>query len=428
VAQNTIETIRTLRGTVRVPGDKSISHRAVILGALSSGKTRISNFCSGDDTSRTVQAFRSLGVSAETDGSDVLIWGKGITALQEPPDVLDLGNSGTTTRLMAGVLSGQPFLSVLTGDASLRSRPMRRVVAPLRLMGATIDGRKSGDYAPLTIRGRRLAPLHYDLPVASAQVKSALLLAALYAEGVTCLTEPSETRDHTERMLKAAGALIECEGTLIRIEGGAELQPLDVHVPGDISSASFLLVAASIVPESEIVISDVGINPTRTGVLDVLRQMGADIEISHVKERDGEPRADLTVRRAELRGTTIEGPLIPRTIDELPVLAIAAAFAQGTTILRDAQELRIKESDRISALVDGLRAMGSQVEESPDGMVIAGREKLQGAKVRSYGDHRIAMAFAVAGLAASGQTIIDDTDAVLTSYPEFFETLRFLSV
>lgn len=428
VKKSVIERIHHINGALRLPGDKSISHRAVILGALAQGKTRIVNFCTGDDTARTIQALQALGISIEGSGTEFVVWGKGLTGLLEPQDVLYTGNSGTTTRLLTGLLSGQPFFSVLTGDASLRSRPMKRVSSPLRMMGARIDGRGDGNYAPLTIRGGNLSPIEYELPVASAQVKSALLLAGLYADGTSRIIESAATRDHTERMLQAMGASIERKNGTVAINGFPELAPLELYVPGDISSAAFFIVAASIVPGSEIVIYDVGMNPSRTGVLDILRQMGANIGIRQAQEAGGEPRADLVVRSAELHAVTIEGDMIPRAIDELPVLAVAAAYAEGTTIIRNAQELRVKETDRISAMAAGLKAMGADVEEFPDGLSIIGREELEGATVSSCGDHRIAMAFTIAGLGAAGKTTIEDAEAVGISYPEFFNSLRSLSV
>ncbi len=424
----TVSKIRCLQGELYVPGDKSICHRATILGSIAQGKTRIANFCSGDDTLRTIQAFRSLGIAIEGGGRKYTVWGKGLRGLQEPLDVIDAGNSGTTTRLLTGLLSGQHFHSVITGDASLRSRPMKRVISPLRSMGARIDGRGDGSYVPLAIRGGDLSPIQYTMPVASAQVKSALLLAGLFAHGTTEVTEPLATRDHTERILEAMGADLEREATTVRIQGFPNLEPCTLNVPGDISSAAFFIVAASIIPDSEILIRDVGCNPLRTGVLEILKQMGACLEITRSCIDSGEPRADLLVRHARLKGVAIGGGLIPTAIDELPVLAVAAAFAEGTTSIRDAKELRVKETDRIHAMVTGLRKFGVTVEEFSDGMAITGREELTGTTVSSFKDHRIAMAFLIAGLAAAGETTVEDTDAIAISYPEFMDSLESLMV
>lgn len=415
---------RFLKGEICAPGDKSISHRAIILGALAQGKSEVTNFCPGEDTHRTISAFRALGIRIEGSDTSFSVWGQGLDGLSEPPDVIDAGNSGTTMRLLAGVLSGQHFFSVLTGDGSLRSRPMKRVTEPLRAMGAVIDGRNEGDYAPLAIRGGTLSPLVYRSPVASAQIKSALLLAGLYAEGETEVTEPSSSRDHTERMLRAMGANIDTAETRVRLRGRPQLAPFSLVVPGDISSAAFFLVAAAILPESEILVRKVGINPLRAGVLEVLRHMGAEIALTNVQDCGGEPVADITVKGSQLKATTISGELIPRTIDEVPILAVAAACAEGTTVIRDAHELRVKETDRIAAMAAGLRQFGVAVEEYPDGMAITGQPHLRGAEVASCGDHRIAMAFAIAGLTASGTTVVQDTESIATSFPDFIPTLE----
>lgn len=421
-----VSKISSLKGALQLPGDKSISHRAIIFGALGQGQTSVTNFCSGEDTYRTVEAFRSLGIRIDGDDRKYTVHGKGLTGLKEPGNVIDAGNSGTTTRLITGLLSGQHFHTVITGDDSLRSRPMKRVTAPLRTMGARIDGRENGNYVPLAIRGTDLAPLTYDIPVASAQVKSALILAGLYANGTTEITEPIATRDHTERMLAAMGADIDREGKTIRVQGFPKLDPLTVQVPGDISSAAFFMVAATIVPGSEVLLRDVGYNPSRTGVIDILKEMGADIEITNPSLEGGEPKVDVLVRYGKLSAATIAGDMIPRAIDELPILAVAAAYAEGTTTIRDAKELRVKETDRIHAMVCGLRDFGATVEEFEDGMAVTGKEQLQGTTVSSFGDHRIAMALIVAGLAAIGETTVEGSDAIAISYPEFMDSLKSL--
>jgi len=423
-----INRVKVLKGEISPPGDKSISHRAIILGAIASGKSRVSNFCPGDDALRTVEAFRALGINIiESGEKEFEIGGKGLYGLQEPANIIDAGNSGTTTRLLAGLLAGQKFFSVITGDASLRSRPMKRVTEPLRMMGAQIDGRRGGDFAPLSIRGGELKPISYHTPVPSAQVKSAILLAGLYSSGMTEVIEPIPSRDHTERMLKTLGARIETNGARVRIEGGAKLEPFSLSIPGDISSAAFFMVGGTIVPKSEIIIRQVGINPLRTGVIEVLQKMGADLKIMELKEEGGEKQADIVVKSAELKGIEISGEIIPRVIDELPILAVAASQAEGTTIIRDAKELRVKETDRIKAMVEGLRQMGVEAEELEDGMVITGPKKLQGARIFSYGDHRIAMSFIIAGLVASGETIIEDTASIATSFPDFVKLLASLA-
>jgi len=418
---------KRLRGAIYPPGDKSISHRAIIFGSLARGKSKVTNFCPGDDTLNTLKAFQSLGITIEGSGTEYTIWGKGLKGLQEPSDIIDAGNSGTTTRLLTGLLGGQNFFSVLTGDASLRKRPMKRVTEPLRAMGAKIDGREGGDYVPLAIRGGNLRSITYHTPVASAQIKSAILLGGLYADGVTEVIEPVLSRDHTERMLKALGAHVETKNTMVRVEGFSELEAFSLFVPGDISSAAFFVVGGAIIPDSEVTIRDVGINPLRTGILDVLKNMGADIKIGEIKEEGGEKRADIIVKSSLLKAVEISGELIPRTIDELPILTVAASQAEGTTIIRDAKELRVKETDRIKAMAEGLRRFGVQVEEFEDGMAITGPQKLKGARVSSYGDHRVAMAFIIAGLTASGETIVEDTAPIATSFPNFMELLDSLS-
>ncbi len=418
---------KRLRGAIYPPGDKSISHRAIIFGSLARGKSKVTNFCPGDDTRNTLKAFQSLGITIKGSRTDYTIWGKGLRGLQEPSDIIDAGNSGTTTRLLTGLLGGQSFFSVITGDASLRKRPMKRVTEPLRSMGAKIDGREGGDCVPLAIRGGNLRPITYHTPVASAQIKSAILLGGLYADGVTEVIEPVLSRDHTERMLKALGAHVETKNTMVRIKGFSELEAFSLFVPGDISSAAFFVVGGAIIPDSEVLIRDVGINPLRTGILDVLKNMGADIRIGEIKEEGGEERADIIVKSSLLKGVEVSGDLIPRTIDEFPILAVAASQAEGTTIIRDAKELRIKETDRIKTMAEGLRRFGVQVEEFEDGMAITGPQKLKGTRVSSCGDHRVAMAFIIAGLTASGETIVEDTAPIATSFPNFMELLDSLS-
>ena len=416
-----------LKGEISPPGDKSISHRVIILGSIAQGKSKVTNFCPGYDTLRTLNALQSLGVRIEGNGTDYTIWGKGLKSLQEPPDIIDAGNSGTTTRLLTGLLGGQNFFSVITGDASLRKRPMKRVADPLRAMGAKIDGRKGGDCAPLAIRGGNLKSITYHTPVASAQIKSAILLAGLYADGVTEVVEPAPSRDHTEKILKALGARIETKGTMVRIEGFSDLEAFSLFVPGDISSAAFFVVGGTIVPGSEVIIRRVGVNPLRTGVLEVLQNMGANIKLVKKKEEGGEERADIIVKSSSLKSVEITGKLIPRTIDELPILAIAASQAQGTTIIRDAKELRVKETDRIKTMTEGLRRLGVQVEEFEDGMAITGPQNLKGARVNSFGDHRVAMSFIIAGLIASGETTVENTEPIATSFPNFMQLLGSLA-
>lgn len=418
---------RGLRGEISVPGDKSLSHRAVMLGALASGVTRIRHFLTSEDCRRTVHAFQAMGIRIEEDRVDLLIHGKGLKGLEEPQDVLDMGNSGTSARLLSGILSGQPFFSVMTGDASLRRRPMGRVVEPLRRMGAKISGRAEGRYLPMAIAPGRLGAISYELPVPSAQVKSALLLAGLFAEGTLQVTEPVVTRDHTERMLTFFGGKVDRQENRISLAGDQRLEGRDVTIAGDISSAAFFLVGALVTPQSDVWLRGVGMNPTRIGILDVLQDMGAGIEIVNVREESGEPVADLHVRHAALKGVRIAGDRIPRLIDEIPILCVAATAAEGETVIQDAEELRVKESDRIETMAVNLRALGAEIETRPDGFCIQGGRPLRGAVCRSYGDHRVAMAMAMAGLSASGETQIIDTDCIQTSFPGFEGVLAALS-
>lgn len=423
-----IRPAKIFKGEVSPPPDKSISHRAVIFSSLSKGKGIVRNFLRAKDTLSTVRAFRSLGIEIGEEGDTLTIAGKGFRGLEEPSDVIDCGNSGTTIRLISGILSGNPFFSVLTGDSSLRSRPMARVVAPLASMGAEIMGRAGNRLPPLAIRGGRLKPIAYEMPVASAQVKSSLLLAGLYAEGETTVIEPSRSRDHTERMLPAFGADLKVEGLQVIVRGGRELFPVEVEVPGDFSSAAFFIVASLIVPGAEILIKNTGVNPTRTGLLEVLYSMGASIEITNRREISGEPVADIYCRcGGRLKAVEVGAEIIPSLIDEFPILCVAAATAEGTTIVTGAEELRVKESDRISAMATELKKMGVETEEYPDGLCIKGAGTLRGAGVESHDDHRIAMAMAVAGLVAEGTTQIQGASAVDISFPGFFDILRRLS-
>ena len=415
------------QGSMTVPGDKSISHRAIILGALAEGVTEVSGCLRSEDCQRTLGAFRALGVEAEGWEGDILrIYGKGLRGLREAADTLNCGNSGTTIRLLAGVLAGQPFLSLLTGDASLRRRPMDRIIHPLTQMGAEIWGRARDTLPPLAVRGGSLRGVTYRSPVPSAQVKSAILLAGLFAEGPTTVIEPAASRDHTERMLTAYGQRVERSEQEVTLIPAGTLQATPISVPGDFSSAAFLLVAGLILPDSDLTIEGVGVNPTRTGLLDVLQAMGAKVQVFPVDAETGEPRAHLRVRASRLQGVSIGGDLIPRLIDEIPVLAVAAACAEGKTVIRDAAELRVKESDRIRTIAAELSRMGVRTEELPDGLIIHGGRRLQGARCEGHGDHRVAMALTVAGLQAEGQTIVRDTACIRTSFPGFVETLEHL--
>jgi 3-phosphoshikimate 1-carboxyvinyltransferase len=418
----------SLQGRIQVPGDKSISHRALMLGALASGETTIKGLLLGEDPCSTASCFQAMGAEiSELNTELVKVKGIGLGNLQEPMDVLNAGNSGTTIRLMLGLLASHPgrFFTV-TGDNSLRSRPMSRVIKPLQEMGAQIWGRKGNSLAPLAVQGTSLKPIHYNSPIASAQVKSCILLAGLLTEGKTTVTEPALSRDHSERMLRAFGAelTVDPDTKSVTVTGPSQLQGQTVIVPGDISSAAFWLVAGAIVPNSELIIENVGVNPTRTGILEALEMMGADIQQVQERTVAGEPVADLRVRSSRLKSCTIAGDIIPRLIDEIPILAVAAAFAEGTTVIRDAEELRVKESDRIAVMANQLNKMGAKVTELPDGMEITGGTPLSGAEVDSYTDHRIAMSLAIAALNASGTTHIQRAEAAAVSYPEFVATLQ----
>ena len=420
----------SLQGTITVPGDKSISHRALMLGAIASGETTIEGLLLGEDPISTANCFRAMGAEISPLNTEkVTVKGIGLGNLIEPVDILNAGNSGTTIRLMLGLLSSSPghFFTV-TGDESLRSRPMSRVIKPLQQMGAKIWGRKDNSLAPLAIYGQQLQPSHYHSPIASAQVKSCILLAGLSVEGKTTVTEPALSRDHSERMLQAFGANIDIdkETNSVTITGYPQLQGQKVIVPGDISSAAFWLVAGAIIPGSELLIENVGVNPTRTGVLEILAMMGADIQQQNQRIIAGEPVADLLVRHSQLQACTIAGDVIPRLIDEIPILAVAAVFAKGTTVIKDAQELRVKESDRLAAMATQLNLMGAKITELPDGLEIVGETSLDGAMVDSYTDHRVAMSLAIAALAASNNTTIYRAEAASISYPDFVPTLERL--
>ncbi len=420
-----------LASTVVVPGDKSVSHRAALLGALASGRTTARRFLAAEDCLATLSCLRALGVEwqlreAAPGVATLEVSGVGLRGLREPDDVLDCENSGTTMRLLAGVLAGQPFTSFLTGDASLRSRPMERIVQPLRLMGAQLFGRDGDRRPPLAVQGGPLRGIRYRLPVASAQVKSALLLAGLFAEGETTVEEPVTTRDHTERMLRAMGVDVQREGPGVRLTPGSSLTPVDLDVPGDLSAAAFWIVAAVTHPDAEITLPGVGVNPTRTGLLDILSTMGADIDIGEQRMAGEEPVADITARSSRLRGVDVSGDVMP-SLDEAPALAVAACFAEGRTVLRDATELRVKESDRIASVTRELGKLGAAIEERPDGFLVEGGGGLRGAGVSGGGDHRLTMALAVAGLLAEGETVVEDEASVAVSYPGFWNDVKTLA-
>lgn len=419
---------RILRGEVTPPGDKSISHRALILNSIASGKAQISNFLPSADCFSTLSCLRALGTNIEHEADKIIVSGVGEKGFTEPEEILDAGNSGTTMRLLAGLMAPQPFESVITGDASLRSRPMGRIIEPLNLMGADVRGRDNNTKAPLTIKGGNLKGIRYRLPVASAQVKSAILLAALFAKGDTAIEQPGPSRDHTERMLQAMGANLNLEDSAITLSPlNTCLMPLDMRVAGDISSAAFWLVAGAAHPDARIKIFGVGINPTRSGIIEVLQSMGARLKIDNERFEGTEPVADISVESSSLKGTIIEGDIIPRMIDEIPAVAIAAAIADGTTVIRDAAELRIKESDRISTTAMELSRLGADIEELPDGIVVHGVSELRGARCDSHGDHRLAMMLGIAGLIAEKETVISSAEAVNISYPEFWKDLERMS-
>ena len=424
--------ISGLRGKVTVPGDKSISHRSVMFGSIAQGTTEIHHFLNGADCLATIRCFRTMGIDIEENGSAVIVHGKGLHGLSAPDHILDVGNSGTTTRLLSGILAGQPFDSKLSGDESLNSRPMKRIMTPLTQMGANISSILRNDCAPLYITPGRLHGIHYDSPVASAQVKSCVLLAGLYAEGETSVTEPSLSRNHTELMLKEFGADIRSTFEIgstratASIRPGNELYGQKLTVPGDISSAAYFIAAGLIVPDSEILIQGVGINPTRAGILKVCEDMGGDITLLNERTEGGEKIADILVRTSQLHGIRIEGDIIPTLIDEIPIIAVMAAAAEGTTVIKDAAELKVKETDRIETVTDNLKAMGCQVTPTDDGMIITGGAPLKGTNIHTLLDHRIAMAFSIAALIAEGHTKILDSKCIEVSYPDFYDTFEQL--
>lgn len=417
-----------LQGEVTVPGDKSISHRSIMLGSLAKGTTEVTGFLQGADCLSSISCFQKMGIEINNnpETNTVLIHGKGLRGLSAPSDTLDVGNSGTTTRLMSGILAAQPFTSTVDGDSSIRKRPMGRIMTPLSMMGAKFESLATDKCAPFKISGGNLQGIHYESPVASAQVKSAILLAGLYADGQTSVTEPALSRNHTELMFESFGVDIKSVGTTATVTPAKELIAQKIEVPGDISSAAYFIVAGLITPNSEITIKNVGINPTRDGILTVCKNMGADITLSNVKNDIGEPVADITVRTSALHGCTIEGDIIPKLIDEIPVIAIMAAFANGTTIIKDAQELKVKESNRIDVMVNNLSAMGVDIEGTEDGMIIRGGQTLHSATIDSKLDHRIAMSFAIAGGLADGDTEILGAECVNISYPSFYSDLDIL--
>ncbi|MCT6923165.1 3-phosphoshikimate 1-carboxyvinyltransferase [Metasolibacillus sp.] len=417
----------SLQGTITVPGDKSVSHRSVMFGAIAEGTTTVEGFLLGEDCLSTIDCFRKLGVQIDVDGTNVTITSNGIDAWQEPTEVLYTGNSGTTTRLMIGLLAGTKLHTVMTGDASIAKRPMRRVADPLRLMGAHITGRENGQYTPVAIQGKELTAIDYTMPVASAQVKSAILLAGLRAQGTTVVRESEVSRDHTERMLRQFGAQVDVEDGVVSFAGGQKLTATHVKVPGDISSAAFFLVAGAITKDSHIVLKNVGINPTRDGIISVLAEMGANMTLKVEDELAAEPTAEVTIQSSALKGITIEGALIPRLIDEIPIIALLATQAQGTTIIKNAEELKVKETDRITAVVTELKKLGANIEATDDGMIIHGPTVLHGAALQSYGDHRIGMMAAIAALITEGEVVLDDAECIAVSYPTFFEHVETLS-
>ena len=415
-----------LRGELEVPGDKSISHRAVMFGSLAKGTTKITHFLEGADCLSTISCFRKMGIEIERTQSEVLVHGRGLHGLSAPAETLDVGNSGTTTRLISGILAGQSFSCELNGDASIQSRPMKRIITPLCAMGADITSIRGNGCAPLRINGKPLKGIHYDSPVASAQVKSCVLLAGMYADQETSVTEPVLSRNHTEIMLNYFGADVKSQGTTASITPSPYLEGREIAVPGDISSAAYFLAAGLLTPNSEILLKNVGINPTRDGILRVCRDMGADITILN-KNEEGEPTADLLVRSGSLHGTTVGGAIIPTLIDEIPMIAVMAAFAEGTTVIKDAAELKVKESNRIDVMVENLRRMGADIEGTEDGMIIRGGRPLHGAVIDSHLDHRIAMSFAVAGTVCDGPLSIQNSECVDISYPGFYQDLYSLS-
>jgi len=415
-----------LQGEVYIPGDKSISHRAIMFASLAEGKTEITNFLDGEDCLHTIDIFKKFGVQIEQTGTNVIVQSRGVHNFEEPKVPLYFGNSGTTARLLLGLFSGIPYFTTMHGDQYLTVRPMDRVVNPLTKMGAKIDGRQNGKYLPIAVRGKQLQGMTYEVPVKSAQVKSAILLAGLFAQGNTTVIESAKTRDHTENMLRAFGANIKTEGLSVTIEPVDTLTPVNVTVPGDISSAAFLMVAGAIVPNSSITLKNVGLNETRTGIIDVMQKMNVKMTIANQREISGEWLGDITVSYSTLKSMTIDGSYMARLIDEIPIIALLATQAEGTTVIKDAEELRVKETDRIKAVVDVLSTLGANIEETEDGMIIHGKTALRGGNISSYYDHRIAMMGAIAALIANNEVWIDDTDSINISYPAFFEHLSLL--
>lgn len=412
-----IQKIKKAVGEIKVPGDKSISHRAVMLGSLANGITEISGFLKGADCLSTIDCFRKMGIDIDINGENVTVHGNGLRGLKKPNEMLYTGNSGTTTRLLCGILSGQNFDTSITGDASIQKRPMGRVVKPLSMMGAKIEN----EYCPLYITGTKLHGIDYKMPVASAQVKTAIILAGLYAEGETVIHEIEKSRDHTELMLSAMGANLTVDNLDITVKPTNDLTAVNVDVPGDISSAAFFLVLGAIMPNSQITVTNVGVNPTRTGIIDVLKDMGTDITLENIHTSAGETVADITVRSSSLKGTTVGGDIIPRLIDELPIIAVAAVFADGQTVIKDAQELKVKETNRIRAVVDEFNKCGIDITETDDGMIINGGKNIHGADFKTYGDHRMAMSLTVLAQLADGESTLDDSDCACVSYPTFFD-------
>jgi 3-phosphoshikimate 1-carboxyvinyltransferase len=416
----------SIQGRLQVPGDKSISHRAIMFGAIGNGKTVIRNFLKGADCLSTISCFKKLGVEIEENMEEIIVHGKGWDGLKEPSSILDVGNSGTTTRLLLGVLAGRPFHSILIGDKSIARRPMSRVADPLRRMGAHIDGRENGQYAPLAIRGGDLKAIEFTMKVASAQVKSALLFAGLQADGSTTIMEPVRSRDHTERMINQFGGEIVRNENIITVNGNQNLSNASVNVPGDISSAAFFMVAAAITPNSEVTIENVGLNPTRTGIIEVLERMGVSIQVETEDGGESEQKGTVLVKSSDIKGIEISGTLIPRLIDELPIIALLATQAEGTTVIKDAAELKVKETNRIDAVVNELTALGANIEATADGMIIHGKSAIHGGKVKSYGDHRMGMMLAIASLISSDTIYLEGSAAIQVSYPAFFYDLNSL--
>ena len=416
-----------LHGTISIPGDKSISHRSIMFGSIAEGTTTIRNFLMGADCLATIDCFRSMGIAIDVSDEVVTVHGKGLHGLTKPDKTLDVGNSGTTTRLISGILSGQDFDVTLSGDESLNSRPMKRIMTPLNAMGANITSVHNNGCAPLSIKGSKIKAFHYDSPVASAQVKSAVLLAGLYGDGPTSVTEPAISRNHTELMLQSFGVDVRCEGKTATVYPPETMTGQDIVVPGDISSAAYFIVAGLITPDSQITMKHVGINPTRDGIIKVCQAMGADIILSNVQDDNGEPTADITVKSSKLHGTVIGGDLIPTLIDELPIIAVLACFAEGETVIKNAEELKVKESNRIDLMVNNLVRMGADAIATEDGMIIHGGKPLHGISINCKYDHRIAMTFSIAGINADGETVIEDAQCVDVSYPTFYDTLKQLA-